>query len=120
MQKRLFLHARIGNIKDEYYFEKKVGEGGFGVVYKARNHLTKKRVAIKAVHKNKIQDVSGFIREYQIMSKLDHPNILNIREIWEWENMLFIVTDYCQGGDLFGFMLERNQLTENEVRVIIK
>lgn len=52
--------------------------------------------------------MTGFIREYQILSKLDHPNILNIREIWEWEKMLFIVTDYCQGGDLFAYMLERN------------
>ena len=43
-----------------------------------------------------------------MLSKLDHPNILNIREIWEWEKMLFIVTDFCQGGDLFSYMLDRN------------
>ena len=91
-----------------------MGQGGFGVVYKAKNRLTQKRVAIKAVHKSKITDMTGFIREYQILSKLDHPNILNIREIWEWEKMLFIVTDYCQGGDLFAYMLERNQLAEHE------
>ena len=63
--------------------------------------------------------MSGFIREYQILSKLDHPNILNIREIWEWEKMLFIVTDYCQGGDLFAYMLERNQLTESECGLLM-
>lgn len=120
VQKRLFLQARNGNIKDEYFFEKKVGQGGFGVVYKAKNRLTQKRVAIKAVHKSKITDMTGFIREYQILSKLDHPNILNIREIWEWEKMLFIVTDYCQGGDLFAFMLERNKLTESEVSLLLQ
>lgn len=119
VQKRQFVQARHGNIKDEYFFEKKVGQGGFGVVYKAKNRLTQKRVAIKAVHKSKITDMTGFIREYQILSKLDHPNILNIREIWEWEKMLFIVTDYCQGGDLFAYMLERNQLAEHEVSLLM-
>lgn len=64
VQKRLFLQARHGNIKDEYFFEKKVGQGGFGVVYKAKHRLTQKRVAIKAVHKSKVTDMTGFIREY--------------------------------------------------------
>lgn len=54
-----------------------------------------------------------------MLSKLDHPNILNIREIWEWEKMLFIVTDFCQGGDLFSYMLERNQLAEHEVSILL-
>ena len=95
VQKRLFLQARHGNIKEEYFFEKKIGQGGFGVVYKAKNRKTQKLVAIKAVHKRKISDLTNFIREYQTLSKLDHPNILNIKEIWEWDKMLFIVTDYC-------------------------
>lgn len=64
VQKRLFIQARHGNIKDEYFFEKKVGQGGFGVVYKAKNRLTQKKVAIKAVHKSKISDMTGFIQEY--------------------------------------------------------
>ena len=34
--------------------------------------------------------------------------------------MLFIVTDYCQGGDLFAYMLDRNQLEEEDVSVIIR
>ena len=51
--------------------------------------------------------MTSFMREYKILSQLDHPNILNIREIWQWKEMLFIVTDYCEGGDLFEHMLER-------------
>ena len=84
-------------------------------MYKAKNKLTEKYVAIKAIYKNKIGDISGFVREYQILSKLDPPHILNIREIWEWNKMLFIVTDYCQGGDLFSYILERNTILEAEM-----
>ena len=99
--------VKEGNIKDQYYFEKKIGQGGYGAVYKAKNRLTKKNVAIKAVKKNQISDMNSFMREYKILSQLDHPNILNIREIWQWQEMLFIVTDFCEGGDLFAHMLDR-------------
>ena len=39
--------------------------------------------------------------EYKILSIVDHPNIINIIEIWEWDKMFFIVTDYYAGGELF-------------------
>lgn len=64
--------------------------------------------------------MAGFVREYQILAKLDHPNILNIREIWEWNNMLFIVTDFCDGGDLFSYILERNKIHEVEMAIIMR
>ena len=54
--------------------------------------------------------MTSFMREYKILSQLDHPNILNIREICQWKDMLFIVTDFCPGGDLFAHMLDRQQL----------
>jgi len=59
------------------------------------------------VKKNQILDMNSFMREYKILSQLDHPNIINIREIWKWQDMLFIVTDFCDGGDLFAHMLDR-------------
>ena len=119
VEKKMFLNARQGNIKDDYFFEKNVGHGGFGVVYRAKNRLTMKRVAIKAIQKFKITDYNAFIKEYQILSRVDHPNIINVQEIWEWDKMLFIVTDYCYGGDLLEYLLERDRFEENETHVIM-
>jgi serine/threonine protein kinase len=51
---------------------------------------------------------------------MDHPNIINVREIWEWDKMLFIVTDYCYGGELFEHVLDRNALSESESHVVMK
>lgn len=41
--KAWFIQSRTGNIKDEYFFEKKLGSGGYGAVYLARNKNTGKR-----------------------------------------------------------------------------
>ena len=55
-----------------------------------------------------------FKNEYATLSKVDHPNIIKIHEIWEWEKMLFIVTDLYNGGELFDYVLERNYLSESD------
>ena len=97
-----------------------MGHGGFGVVYKAKNRNTHKTVAIKAIQGHKVDDLGGFIREYQLLSSLDHPNVINIFEIWEWEKMLFLVTDFCRGGDLFTYVLNRDNLGENDVKLMMR
>tara|TARA_B110000503_G_C6942475_1_gene327536 strand:- start:412 stop:711 length:300 start_codon:yes stop_codon:yes gene_type:complete len=94
----MFIGAKIGNIKDHYHFDKNIGSGAFGVVYLARNRETFQQVAIKAIEKSNCQD--EFINECNILRKLDHPNIVNIIEIWEWNKLFFIVTDYYAGGEL--------------------
>lgn len=44
MDKAWFIQSRQGNIKDQYYFEKKLGSGGYGAVYLAKNKLTGKAI----------------------------------------------------------------------------
>lgn len=46
MDKAWFIQSRVGNIKDDYYFEKKLGSGGYGAVYLARNKQTGKNFGI--------------------------------------------------------------------------
>ena len=48
----MFVGAKIGNIKDHYFFDRNIGSGAFGVVYLARNRETFQQVAIKAIEKN--------------------------------------------------------------------
>lgn len=46
MDKAWFIQSRQGNIKDQYYFEKKLGSGGYGAVYLAKNKLTGRPIFI--------------------------------------------------------------------------
>ena len=49
MSRSLFIESYEGNIKEKYYFEKKLGSGGYGSVYLAKNRITGEKVAIKAM-----------------------------------------------------------------------
>lgn len=63
MDKAWFIQSRKGNIKDHYFFEKKLGSGGYGAVYLAKHKLTGQRVAVKAMQKGKIADYESFKNE---------------------------------------------------------
>lgn len=58
-------------------------------------------MAIKAIQKNKLEDFETFVNEIKILRNLDHPNIIKLYEIWEWQNICFLVLEYCAGGELF-------------------
>lgn len=49
MTRSLFIESLVGNIKEKYFFEKKLGSGGYGAVYLAKNKITGEKVAIKAM-----------------------------------------------------------------------
>lgn len=79
MEKAWFIQSRVGNIKDHYFFEKKLGSGGYGAVYLAKNKnsgtdnvLTNlgQRVAVKAMQKGKITDYESFRNEITILMQL--------------------------------------------------
>ena len=65
-----FIQSRTGNIKDQYFFEKKLGSGGYGAVYLALNKQTGEKVAVKAMQKGKIQDYESFKNEINILHGL--------------------------------------------------
>lgn len=52
MTRSLFIESIVGNIKEKYYFEKKLGSGGYGAVYLAKNRHSGEKVAIKAMQKS--------------------------------------------------------------------
>jgi calcium-dependent protein kinase len=60
------------------------------------------KVAIKTLEKKRIvADVLKVKNEIQILSRLDHPNICRYYETYESPNYIYLVMEYCQGGDLF-------------------
>jgi len=85
-----------------YAILKKLGEGGRGIVFKARDTALNRVVAIKML-KNPVttgEAYSRFMTEAQSVAKLNHPNIVNIYDIGREDGKQFFVLEFVEGHDL--------------------
>jgi len=70
-------------------------------------------VAIKILEKEKIADqadVERVTREIQILKIVRHPNVIQLYEIIETNRQLFLIMEYCSGGELFDYIVKRKRL----------
>lgn len=92
-----------GKLKDYYKIGKKLGEGAFGEVRTCK-HLESGQLRAVKVLKKSIMNINHdfmFQNEITNLKELDHPNILKMYEYFEDEKRYYIITDICNGGDLF-------------------
>lgn len=82
----------------DYVREEKLGEGTYGVVYKARNIRTGKYVALKKIRLESVEEgvPSTAVREISILRELNHPNIVCLQDILHQDNKLYLVFEYMQ------------------------
>ena len=93
----------IGRTLDHYRIESKLGEGGMGVVYKARDTRLDRLVAIKVLPPSRTGDEdrkARFIREARAASALNHPGIVTVHDIRAHDDVDFIVMEYLEGDTL--------------------
>ena len=104
----------------KYKILSKLGSGSFGKVFLAQNKFTKEKVAMKEIKKaNKDLLSDGEIKdEINILKSLDHPDIVRIIESFNTKDSYVLVTEYCEGGELYDQV--RNQLSETQIAVIFK
>ena len=92
-----------GEILQHYAELEKLGEGGMGVVFKARDTRLNRTVVIKALHPDKARDADPrrrFFQEAQAASALNHPNIVTVYDIGSENGIDFIVMEYVKGSPL--------------------
>jgi tRNA A-37 threonylcarbamoyl transferase component Bud32 len=94
----------IGELIDgRYEIEDLVGTGGMSSVYRARDTVLGRRVAIKILHEHHSSDdeyVERFRREARAIARLNHPNIVTIIDRGEFEGRQFIVFEHVPGDNL--------------------
>ena len=104
---------RIGN----YLIKKTLGKGTFGKVKLGIFLPKNKKVAVKILEKKKLKEEDDLIRlkrEFDMLSQFNHPNVISVSEIFESKDAYFTVMEYCEGGELFNFIVANKYLSEEK------
>jgi Tol biopolymer transport system component/tRNA A-37 threonylcarbamoyl transferase component Bud32 len=106
----------VGKVLGHYRIVEKLGEGGMGVVYKARDLHLDRFAALKILPPDKLSDPDRrlrFIQEAKAASALNHANIVTVYDIAEEDGIHFIAMEYVEGKTL-DFLIRHRGLTLGE------
>ena len=110
------------DIRKNYVFKEMIGGGRYGKVRVACKKKCPERLyAIKSINKKKLskKEFSNLTKEVEILSSLDHPNIIKFHETYQDELYFHIVTDLCTGKELLENIIREGHLSEQKVCKII-
>lgn len=121
LKKDYFITHKTTDIFLDYDIDDKpIGEGSFGVVYKAREKSTNIIRAVKQIFNENITNYDGFMTEVSALKTLDHPNVVKLFEVYQDKNCVFLVLEYLDGGELFDYITDRDHLTEADAARFFK
>ena len=106
-----------------YELLERIGEGGMSVVYKAKDKLLNRFVAIKILKPEFINDhkfIDSFRRESQAAASMSHPNIVNIYDVGKEGNIHYIVMELIEGRALSDYIKEDGPMSYDRVIAISK
>ncbi|XP_016311677.1 serine/threonine-protein kinase Nek1-like isoform X3 [Sinocyclocheilus anshuiensis] len=88
---------------DKYERLKKIGEGSFGKAILVKSRTDSRQYVIKEIGISRMsnRERQESRREVAVLANMSHPNIVQYKESFEESGCLYIVMDYCEGGDLF-------------------
>lgn len=109
--------VRRGETIGNYSILETVGHGTFGEVMLAVERHTRESVAIKVLERKKIADDEARQRlanEVAILQRVHHTNLLQLLEVIEDVDCIYLVTEYVGGGELFTYIVDKGRLDEAE------
>ena len=96
----------------KYLIKGTVGRGTFGKVKLGIYIPTNEKVAIKILEKNRIREKDDEIRvqrEFEMLTKFNHINLILVAEIFESNESFYTVMEYCEGGELFNYIVRKRK-----------
>ena len=114
--------VHYSNLKDLYEIKGALGKGKFGLVKLGIHKETGREVAVKIINKKLVGpvDVQQVKSEIDILKIAKHPNIIKLYDVFENEKFIYIIMEYCAGGDLFSYIEKRGfKLKEERAAEII-
>ena len=102
----------------DYILGEEIGSGAFGKVLLGKHILTEEKVAIKVLDKMILnqtpEDYELVKKEISILKLVKHKYIVQLYEILQTAQHIFIIMEYCEGKEILDYILTKNRLTEQE------
>ncbi|CDW77165.1 3-phosphoinositide-dependent protein kinase-1 [Stylonychia lemnae] len=95
---------------EEFTFMKEIGQGAYGTVFLGKDKMTDKMVAIKSVNQKRILELDktrSVFREKQLLTELQHPNIVKLVTTLKDEENLYFIFEHCPNGTLFDLISKK-------------
>ncbi|CAK7335436.1 unnamed protein product [Dovyalis caffra] len=110
--------------EDRYVLGEQLGWGQFGTIRACSDKLTGEVLACKSIAKDRLatrNDVRSVNLEIEIMSRLSgHPNVVNLKAVYEEEDYVHLLMELCAGGELFHRLEKHGRFSEHNARVIFR
>ena len=112
------------NISYRYVFGKLLGKGNFAKVHLAQRKKDGLSFAIKTIEKTKIlenaRNMVSMQREINILRRINHPNVIQLREVYENDLYVHLVLEYLRGGELFQHIQNKGLYSEKDAALAIR
>ncbi|KAM4574679.1 calcium/calmodulin-dependent protein kinase type IV [Fundulus diaphanus] len=109
---------RDGTVEDLYTLGSELGRGATSIVYRCEEKQTQKPFAVKVLKKT--IDKKIVRTEIGVLLRLSHPNIIQLKEIFETDTDIALVLELVTGGELFDRIVERGYYSERDAAHVIK
>ena len=117
-----FIMKLDSDVEDSYKTIKHLGKGSFGSVYKVIHIKTGLVRAMKVISKDSVKfqdDEKKFLKEIEILIKLEHPNIIKIYEYYTDDSNYYLITEYVSGGELYEGIVSMSNFNEFKCQYIM-
>jgi serine/threonine protein kinase len=101
---------RAGEHDYEYSVANELGRGATATVYSGTSRVSSEQVALKVISKsvligaNSVADLASVQREVEVMSRLAHENVIQLKDAYETDTALVLVLELASGGELFEYL----------------
>uniref|UniRef100_A0A8B9SGP6 non-specific serine/threonine protein kinase n=1 Tax=Anas platyrhynchos TaxID=8839 RepID=A0A8B9SGP6_ANAPL len=108
--------------KFEFSRKDLIGHGAFAVVFKGRHkEKPELEVAVKCINKKNLAKSQTLLgKEIKILKELKHENIVALYDFQEMANSVYLVMEYCNGGDLADYLHTMRTLSEDTIRLFLQ